>query len=154
MFLDFASTVPRSPLLPEVQLAVAATYEQEKKLAEAIAQYDHWLASFTNAELRARAEYYRAWDTAQAGGLTNALASSPISWPSFRPTSSPPRPNVGGRLLLQPRGDPGGGAELQVALPESHWAASELTYQAQLMAGRAAVGPGLEGRQGLLHQTV
>ncbi len=74
LLLDFARSAPGAPLLAERQMAVAATYEEEEKWTEAIAQYDSWLTSFTNHAARPRAEYYRAWDTDQAGRETNALA--------------------------------------------------------------------------------
>ena len=140
MLQDFARTVPRSRLLPEVQLAIAASYEQEKKLAEAIAQYDQCLASFTNAELRARAEYNRAWDTAQAGGLTNALGLFTNFVAHFPTNEFAPYAQMwvadyyfnSGEFLEAER-------NYKLLFQNPQWAASDLAYDAQLMAGRAAV---------------
>src|SRR5664279_3960233 len=140
MFLDYAKMAPGAPLLPELQLAVAATYEQEKKWAEAIAQYDSWLASYTNHALLPRAEYYRAWDTDQAGLKTNALAAFikfVADWPTneyaplaqwwvagyYHDAGEMPEAERNYKLLFQ----------------STNWAPCELTYRAQLMAGRAAV---------------
>jgi TolA-binding protein len=73
LFLDFAQKAPDSPLLPEIQLAIARTYEQENRWDEAIAQYSSCLGGSTNPDQRARAEYWRACATDQAGRPTNAL---------------------------------------------------------------------------------
>jgi len=74
MYLEFGKSAPDTPLMPELQLAVAATYERENQWANAIEQYDRCLAVFTNSSAWPRAEYYRAWATTYlAGQETNAL---------------------------------------------------------------------------------
>lgn len=139
MFLEFTNTAPRSPLLPELQLAIAATYEQNKEWTNAIAQYDVWLASYPTNEARPRAEYFRAWDIFQIGetnaliGFTNLVARFPTN--EFAPlaqwwvadyyyrTGNPVEAERNYKLLFQ----------------STNWPPCELTYEAQLMAGRAAV---------------
>ncbi|MBN2507994.1 MAG: tetratricopeptide repeat protein [Verrucomicrobia bacterium] len=75
LFTELAKRLPASPLIPEVELAIARTYLEEKQWAGAIAQYTAWLARpFATNALRARAEFNRAWAHYQAGDLTNALA--------------------------------------------------------------------------------
>ena len=75
IFLSAAGLGTNTPLLPEVLLAVARTYEQETNWDEAIRQYDAWLDRFpANSDARARAEYCRGVANFQAGHETAALA--------------------------------------------------------------------------------
>ncbi|HOX57935.1 MAG TPA: outer membrane protein assembly factor BamD [Candidatus Paceibacterota bacterium] len=140
MLLEFAQSAPHTPLLAEVQLALAATYEQEKKWAEAIAQYDGWLAGFTNHAARPRAEYYRAWANFQAGRETNALACFTNLVAQFPTSEFAPLAQwwVADYYF---RAGPPAEAEMNYKLlfQNTNWPPSELTYEAQLMAGRAAV---------------
>lgn len=74
VFADFITRFPsQSPLLPEVKLAIARTYEKETNWSAAIDQYDTWVATFTNSPIFPRAEFSRAWVNYQAGNETNAL---------------------------------------------------------------------------------
>jgi TolA-binding protein len=142
LLLDFDKAVPDAPLRAERQLAVATSLEQENKWTEAVAQYDGWLASFTNHEARARAEYFRAWDTWQDGRLTNALMLFTNFIAHIHPTNEFfPRAQMWVADYYYNK------SEFQEAernykplfrntnCPPGDW-----TYQAQLMAGRAAVG--------------
>lgn len=70
---EFERRYPNSPLLPQVRLAIARTYEQEGAWSNAIAQYNDWLTTFTNKPAP-QVEYYRAWANFQAGDETQALA--------------------------------------------------------------------------------
>jgi TolA-binding protein len=140
MFLDFAKMAPDAPLLPELQLAVAATYEQEKKWTEAFTRYDSWVASYPTNALRPRAEYYRAWDTDQAGLKTNALAAF-IKFVADFPTSEfAPLAQWWVASHYYSAGEmPEAERNCKLLFQNTNWAPTELTYQAQLMAGRAAV---------------
>ena len=140
MFLDFAKASPRAPLLPDLQLAVAVTYEQEKQWAEAIAQYQSWLAGFTNDPARPRAEYYLAWDTFQAGHETNALALFTNFVAQFPTNEFAPLAQWWVADYYYRMGNPVE-AELNYRMlsQNTNWPPSELRYEAQLMAGRAAV---------------
>jgi TolA-binding protein len=140
LLLDFDKAVPDAPLRAERQLAVAATWEQENKWAEAIAQYDAWLAGYTNHEAKPRAEYYRAWDTSQAGRDTNALILFTNIVARF-PTNEFARLaqiwvadyyyRIGESVVAE--------TNYLALVQNTNWPADELTYQAQLMAGRSAV---------------
>jgi TolA-binding protein len=140
MLQEFARAVPRSPLVAEVQLAVADSYEQEKKWAEAIAQYDQWLSIFTNSEARARAEYNRASATGQAGRLTNALVLFTNFVAHFPTNELAPYAQIwvadyysnAGDLMEAER-------NYKLIFQNPDWARSDLAYDAQYMAGRAAV---------------
>jgi TolA-binding protein len=72
------SGVPRdatnSTLLPEVDLAISRTYEEEGRWDDAIHQYDTWLLTYTNDAAQDRAEYFRALANYKAGSETNALS--------------------------------------------------------------------------------
>ncbi len=73
IFLGFIKAFPNAELLPEVQLALARSYEQQGDWTNAIALYDAWGAANTNHPALARAEYSRAWSNAKAGLETNAF---------------------------------------------------------------------------------
>ena len=141
LLMDFANAWPEAPLRPERQLAVAATWEKENNWAEAITQYDGWLARFTNNEAQPRAAYYRAWDTWQAGRFTNALTLFTNLVVQF-PT------NEFARLARIWVADyyfnshefPEAERNYKALFQSTNWPPGDWTYQAQLMAGRAAVG--------------
>jgi TolA-binding protein len=73
LFTEIESRAPNSPLLPELRLAIAHTYEQEDHWTEAIDQYSQWLTVFTNHSGQARAEYSRARACSRANLQTNAF---------------------------------------------------------------------------------
>ena len=140
LMLDYDKTAPAAPLRAERQLAVAATWEQENKPAEAIALHDVWLATFTNHEARPRAEYFRAWDTWQAGRDTNALTLFTNFVAHFPTNEFAPRAQMWVADYQYRIGDPvAAERNYQVIVQNTNWPLSELTYEAQLMAGRAAV---------------
>ena len=140
LLLDFDKAAPSAPLRAERLLAVATTWEQENKWAEAISQYDDLLAGVTNYEVRPRAEYYRALDTSQAGRDTNALTLFTNFVAQF-PTNKFARLaqmwvaryyyNIGNYVEAE--------RNYQVLFQNTNWPPDELTYQAQLMAGQTAV---------------
>jgi TolA-binding protein len=69
----FEVTFPNSPLRPQVELAVARTYEREQNWPAAIANYASWLEIFPTNDLRPQAIYSLAWADFQAGSETNAF---------------------------------------------------------------------------------
>jgi TolA-binding protein len=73
LFQDYLKTAPQSALRPEVELALARTYERELAWTNAVHEYDGWLAAYTNNPAQPRAEYCRAWALFQAGDETNAF---------------------------------------------------------------------------------
>jgi TolA-binding protein len=140
MLLEFAKSAPGTPLLPELQLAIAGTYEQENQWTNAIEQYNRWLAEFTNSSLRAQAEYYRAEATTYlAGQETNALMLFTNFIAHFRTNELWPRAQLWVGDYYYRAGLPRE-AELnyRLLIQNTNWAPSQLTYQAQLMAGLAA----------------
>jgi TolA-binding protein len=140
MFLAFARSVPSAPLQPELQLAIAGTYEQENQPANAIRQYNQLLATFTNSSALPQAEYYRARATYQAGQETPALALFTNFIARFPTNDLAPRAQLWVADYYYRTGDPvEAERNYKLLIQNTNWPPSELAYQAQLMAGRAAV---------------
>ena len=70
---DFANSAPAARLNPEIELTIAATFEQQGDWTNAIARYDLWLSGHTNLEAQPSAEFYRARAMSYAGQETNAF---------------------------------------------------------------------------------
>ena len=138
IFTDALQTFSKSPLAPEIQLAVARTYEQEKNWPAAAGEYGRWLTNFPGHEARPQAEFARAWDTGQAGLATNALAMFTNFVAQF-PTNelAPLAQNWVADYFMQ-QGD-FKNAEANYQLLFQKWPPSQVAYEARLMAGRAAM---------------
>jgi len=149
---EFIDSFPRSPLLPEAQLAVARTYEQEQNWAAAAAEYARWTARFpTNSEL-CRAEFSRAVALDHAGQQTNALQLFTNFVARFTTNALAARAQmwVGNYYLNRGVLNKGEASDLDLREAErnyqlifqpgisSNWPVTELTYRAQVNAGRAA----------------
>jgi len=139
LFDDFEKRFPDSPLLPQVRLAVARSYEQDGDWEAAITNYAAWMAAFTNHADRAQAEYGRAWDTFMAGRQTNALTLFTNFVAEF------PRNELAARAQFWIGGfyfERGEflSAENNFQLVYQQWPNSELADEAYMMAGRAAIG--------------
>ena len=139
IFQDFIQAMPKASLLPELELAIAATYEQEGQWDAAIEQYDDWVAAHTNHEVLARAEFARARANFQAGHDTNALTQF-TNFIAHFPTNE---------LVLQAQlwvGDyyyrlpdfQKAEENYQWCYQNTNWPVSKLTYEARMMAGRSA----------------
>lgn len=73
IFTGFQAHFTNSPLLPEVKLALARTYEREANWPEAIAQYGAWVAEHPDNPSLPRAAFSQAWANYKAGNETNAF---------------------------------------------------------------------------------
>jgi TolA-binding protein len=73
LFEKFEERFPDSSLRPEVELALARTYEQEGNWPRAIGIYDRWAKRYATDGLLAQVEYARAWANFQDGRGTNAF---------------------------------------------------------------------------------
>ena len=140
MFLDFARAAPNAPLLPQVLLAVARTYEQQDDWTNAIQVYGQCLA-LTNCGVRPQAEYFRAQATYRAGDVTNALALFTNFVAQYRTNELAPRAQMWVadyyfRAGLFMQAEPN---YKMVFRNTNDWPVSELTCQAQMMAGRSAM---------------
>lgn len=141
VYLKFAERAPEAPLMPQVRLAIARTYEQEGNWKLAIEEYDSWVDRFTNSPaLRPSAEYLRAWSNYQAGRETNAFMQFTNFVARFDGDERTP-------LALWWLGDyyfRNGNtfqAEFtyQLLFRGTNWRNSELSHQAQIMAARIAM---------------
>lgn len=141
IFLEFAQLAPDAPLLPEVRLAIARTYEQDNDWPKAIEEYDRWLSIFTNSPaLRPQTEYLNAWANFQAGRETNAFQL----FTSF--VARHPRHDCAplaqwwvadyffrtGKLREAEE-------NFQLLYQSTNWPNPRFPYQARMMAGRTAV---------------
>jgi len=138
LFAEVEKNAPGSPLLPELQLAIARTFEQEGDWPQAIQRYNHWLNQYTNHDGQARAEYSRAFacsranDTNAFNYFTNFIARFPTN--DFAPEA---QWWVAGYYYAQ--GNLTAAEQnYQFIYQNTNWAGSDLSYQARLSAGRAA----------------
>jgi len=142
IFSDFAQRWPGSPLLPELKLALARTYEEENRWPEAIVEYDHWLTSFTNHSLQAQVEYSLAWANGRAQRETNALTLFTNFLARFQTAPGAPFAQWWVADYYRHQGDlTEAEKNYQWCYQNTNWpAGSELAYQAMMMAGRCAIG--------------
>jgi TolA-binding protein len=142
LFQKFEEKFPNSDQLPEVELAIARTYEQELDWPSAIRVYDQWVASSfaTNTILLPQVEYTRAWANFQAGNETNAFSLFTNFITQFPTNALAPVAqwwvgdyffNLGGINYVD--------AEKNYELVFQNWPASSLAYPAKMNAGRAAM---------------
>lgn len=73
LFQRFEQVFPNSEQLPEVEWAVARTYEQETNWAQAISSYDSWVGRFPGNTNLPAIKYARASANFEAGRETNAF---------------------------------------------------------------------------------
>jgi TolA-binding protein len=140
LFQKFEERFPKSPLRPEVELALARTYEQEDNWPVAIGVYDDWVEHFaTNALLLPQVEYARAWANFQAGRETNAFLLFTNFIAQFPSNNLAPVAQwwVGDHFF---RAGEFADAERNYKHVFQNWPESSLAYPAKMMAGRAAMG--------------
>jgi TolA-binding protein len=143
VFMDFLQRSPKSPLLPEVKLAIARTYENEPDWANALAQYDAWVKIYTNSSALPRAEFSRAWANYQAGNETNALLLFTDFVTKFRTNAAALSNDLPARAQYWVaefywRQEDFQKAELNYKEVFNDWPNSRLAFQARMMAGMAA----------------
>ena len=140
-FADFVKRFPQSLLLPEVELAVARTYEEEGNWAEAATLYDQWVAKRGDHIARPNVEFDRAWSSSLAGNETNAYALFTNFVAQFPAHSFAPQAQywvadyfylLGGTNYVKAE------ENYQKVYQNTNWPQSELSFQARMMAGRAA----------------
>jgi len=73
LFQKFEQVFPNSEQLPEVEWAVARTYEQEENWPQAIASYESWVKRFPANSNLPDIKYARAWANFRGGRETNAF---------------------------------------------------------------------------------
>ncbi len=154
VFAEFSDRFPTSALLPEVSLALGRAYEREQNWAAAIGEYEQWRARFPSNENLARAEFALALALYHAGQETNALGmfTNFVARFSSSPLAARAQNWIGDyfftRGVVNSRDDRSDDyfreaeKNYQLLFTErtisTNWAVSELTFAAQLKAGRAA----------------
>jgi TolA-binding protein len=140
LFEEFRELYPTNQLLSEVRLAVARSYEAEGNWDAAISSYTTWKETFPNHHLLPQAEFNLARDHYMAGRETNALILFTNFIARFPTNELAARAQfwVGDFYLRQ--GD-SSAAEInyQLVFLNTNWPVSELTYEARMMAGHAAM---------------
>jgi len=140
IYLKFAERAPEAPLLPEVRLAIARTYEEEGAWEHVIREYDLWLERFKDSPALPRAEYLRAWANFQSGRETNAFVLFTNFVARFPQDERTPlalwwvadyHSRKGNHIEAE--------QNYQLLYLSTNWPRSELSYQAQIMAGRTAL---------------
>ncbi len=144
VFSDFIARFPSQPLLPEVKLAIARTYEKETNWPAAIAQYDSWVAAYTNSSVIPRAEFSRALVNYEAGNETNAMRLFTNFVERFQTNQLATNEDLAASAQYWVgdyywRRENFIDAELNYQKVYQKWPGSSLTYQAYMMAGRAAM---------------
>ncbi len=152
LYEKFAEQFPTNGLRPQVELAIARTFEQEQKWPAAIGKYGDWLNDFPTDTLRPRAEYALALAEYQAGNESNAFVRFTNFVAQFPTNDLSPRAQwwvadhffrLGEtnymdaernyKMLYQ-------NTNWQTLFQSTNWQGTRLDYQARMMAGRAAVG--------------
>jgi TolA-binding protein len=138
LFTRFAQLAPDAQLLPQIDLAVASTYEQENKLPEAIWQLTRWRERYTNCPARPQAQYSLALDYSLSGNQTNAFMLFTNFVAAFPPNQLTPLAFwwIGSHYFNH-------GAYLDAerefkSIFDTNFPPSDLSYPARMMAGRAA----------------
>jgi tetratricopeptide (TPR) repeat protein len=141
VFNELLERAPNTPLLPEVQYAIARTYEQEGDWTEALRLYDRWVRQHTNdaPALLPQVEYSRALVYGKAGMETNALALFTNFVARFPTSNLAPWAQNWVADYYFNLGDDQSAEKNYQLLYQTLTNAGDLSYQARLMAGRAAL---------------
>ena len=132
---------PDSPLRPQVELAIAHTYESEQEWAVAIEKYEGWLKNFPTNSLQPQADYALALANFQARNETNAFTQFTNFVARFPTNNLAPQAQWWVADSFYSAGDfVNAEKNYKYIFQNTNWQDSPLIYPAQMMAGRAAVG--------------
>jgi TolA-binding protein len=124
---------------PQVEFAIARTYELETNWPAAIEKYQNWLAAFPTNDLWPRTAYSLAWANFQGGNETNALnlfTNFVARFPDETNLASQAQWWIADHFY---RAGDFVDAEKNYELIYQNFATNDLIYPARLMAGYAAV---------------
>jgi TolA-binding protein len=138
-FQNFATQFPDSLLRPQVEFAIARTYELEANWPDAIAGYQGWLKSFPTNDLQPQVDYALAWANFQAGNKTNAFGLFTNFVAHFPASELAPQAQWWVADYFFNEADYVD-AERNYELFYQNFPTNDYAGQARLMAGRAAVG--------------
>jgi len=138
-FTDFKTKFPTSAIVPEVELAIARTYEQAGNWKEAVSLYDQWVTNHVGHVSLPHAEFDRAWAHDRSGDATGAFNLFTNYVAQFPASEQAPLAQswIGDYYFQQEKYD---FAELNFLKVSQYtnWPSSDLTFEARMMAGRAA----------------
>lgn len=141
---NFSNRFPNSTLAPEIELAIARTYELNNKWPEAASIYDKWIHHYTNHASLPSAEFSHAFALYQAGELTNSVAALTNFVARFPDNELAPKAFVKlGNYYDSIKEFQLAELNYQQVFTGPHhtnWPISRLTYEAQIFASRAALG--------------
>lgn len=139
LFTQFLKQHPSSPLRAEVELAMARSYFHEGEWEPALLHYEAWLNRFPTNQLRARAEFSYANANYHAGRATNAVHAFTNFLARFPGDSNAPAAqySVGAYYYAQ-KDYVNAESTFQRLFQSTNWAGHKLTYDARIMAARAA----------------
>jgi TolA-binding protein len=150
---EFLLRFPHRPLEPEIRLAIARTYQLEDEWPAALRVYEGWLVDHPNDPLRPNAEYYRALATERCGSTSNAFqlfTNMVATFPTHRLARQAQLWVAQEYLRLQNYRE--AASQFQLVAESTNWPIDRVTYEARMMAGRAAFAGQLwttaGGRQG------
>ena len=141
LFQKLEQQFPDSSQLPDIEMAIAKTYEREENWPQAISVYENWLKRFSvNTNFVADVQYARAWANFKAGRETNAFILFTNFLAEF-PSNQDLTPVAQWWLgdYYYGRGD-WVNAEENYELVFDNFTNSTLAYPALLMAGQSAMG--------------
>ena len=151
LFLKFEQQFTNSVLRPQIELAIARTYEQEEDWTNAIAEYENWVRTFPTNAMQAQANYALGQAHFYAGNETNAFVLFTNFVVRFPTNELAPLAQwwVAGHFFSA-ADFVNAERNYKAIFQNTNWQetvfqntnsqTSQLFWQAQLMAGRAAVG--------------
>jgi TolA-binding protein len=150
VFERFVDEAPTNALRPQVELAMARTYEQAQHpdWPAAIRQYENWLKDYPADALRPQADYALAWANYQSGNETNAFRLFTNYVARFPANPLAPLAQWWVADHYFNRGETNymdAERNYKLLYQNTNWqglplVSTNLAYQARLMAGRAAMG--------------
>ena len=139
LFSRFLQMFPDSPLLPDVELAMARSLGEEEQFGAAIQKYEEWLARYTNHVLVPKAQYNLARTHYRAGNDTNALTLFTNFLARFPASELAPRAQMWvGNFYYNATDFANAEKSFQMLFQNTNWSGNPLAYEARMMAGRAA----------------
>jgi len=144
VLLPFTRQFSASPLLPQVELALARTFECEQDWLAAVTNYTVWLQAHPKNELLPQVQYALARASDRAGRETNAFQLFTAFVSRFPTNELAPLAQWWVADYFYRAGNfVGAETNYEYVFQNTNTAwrnSTNLFYQAQLMAGRAAVG--------------
>jgi TolA-binding protein len=141
-FFDrFVQRFAESPWRPEVELAVARTYEQEGAWKEASQLYEQWLTRNADHPARPEAEFNRAWAEDLARNEAKAFELFTNFVTQFPTNKLAPQAQYWVAAYYYCLGGTNydkADENFQNVYQNTNWPPSEFSFEARMMAGRAA----------------